>query len=63
MSYNHKEIVKNLTPEQYQENMKWARQSYRHAIRDELIECRSCKNYFKLCHLYRCWFLWILFLF
>jgi len=56
MNYNHKETVKNLSPEQYRENLNWAVKSYRHAIRDELIVCRGCKNYFKLCHLYRCWF-------
>ncbi len=54
--YNHKEAIANLTPEQYQENLNWVAKSYRQALRDELITCKSCKNDFKLIALYRCWF-------
>lgn len=54
--YNHKEIVANLTPEQYQENLKWAYKSYKQAFKGELVTCRNCKNKFKLHDLYRCWF-------
>lgn len=56
MSYNHKETVANLTPEQYQENLKWAVKSYRQALKETLVTCRGCKNNFRLFHLYRCWF-------
>jgi len=56
MNYNHKEVIKNLTQEQYQENLNWAAKSYRQAIREELITCRGCNKQFRLFHLYRCWF-------
>ena len=54
MSYNHKEAVKKLTPEQYQKNLNWAYKSYRQALKETLVTYRGCEKNFRLFHLYRC---------
>ncbi len=56
MTYDHKKALKNLTPEQRQENLDWAKNSYKQALKGELVTCRGCEKDFKLVMLYRCWF-------
>jgi len=56
MSYNHKETVKNLTPEQRKENIDWIIKTHRQAIRGRPVTCRGCEIDFELHLLYRCYF-------
>jgi len=56
MTYNHKEAIENLTPEQYQENLEWAYKGLKQAIKRELVTCRGCKLDFNLYLLFRCYF-------
>ena len=56
MPYNHKEAIRNLTPEERAENLKWAANGYRQANINKKITCRGCLRDFRLVHLYRCFF-------
>jgi len=56
MAYNHPEVVKNLTAEQYTENLYQARNNHMKARNGELITCRGCGGEFKLHKLFRCFF-------
>lgn len=56
MSYNHQEALKNLTPQQRQENLEWVKKSYGQAMTGKPVTCRGCKKDFKLVMLYRCYF-------
>ena len=56
MPYNHKEAIKNLTPEERYQNLVWAMKGYRQAICGKKITCRGCNKDFKLIALYLCFF-------
>ena len=56
MTYNHQEVLENLTAEQYTENLYQAYNSYLNARKGRLVSCSGCGNGFKLHKLFRCFF-------
>lgn len=44
----------NLTEEQYEANLIWARNSYAQAFLGKQVTCRGCERDFKLVQLFRC---------
>ena len=56
MAYNHKKAVEDLTPEEYEENLQWVKDSYLQAYTGQKVTCRGCNRQFPLYALYRCFF-------
>ena len=58
MAYNHAETIGKLPVEHYRENFQWAYDSYNNALCGELVQCRSCWDWFELHELFRCYWCW-----